>query len=159
MASARAVAARTRDESAFDRARKGLFEEGISCSRMMLDPARPGVEDLLDQIISGVRSACTYAGARIVEELHDGRWSGCSPARATTRVGRCRRAGEHLAVYALWDDDRAGPAAGRPGRRASPSGSTCSSGSCLVTEWLLLLARRGADDRHRESSSPPSSPW
>ena len=64
MASARAVAARSRDEVAFDRARKGLFEEGISSSRMMLDPARPGVEDLLDQITSGVRSACTYVGAR-----------------------------------------------------------------------------------------------
>ncbi|HEX8495989.1 MAG TPA: GuaB1 family IMP dehydrogenase-related protein, partial [Actinomycetales bacterium] len=48
MASARAVAARTREESAFDRARKGLFEEGISSSRMMLDLQRPGVEDLLD---------------------------------------------------------------------------------------------------------------
>ncbi len=71
MASARAVAARTRDESAFDRARKGLFEEGISSSRMMLDPRRPGVEDLLDQITSGVRSACTYVGARTLEELHE----------------------------------------------------------------------------------------
>jgi IMP dehydrogenase len=71
MASARAVAARTRDDSAFDRARKGLFEEGISSSRMMLDPARPGVEDLLDEITSGVRSACTYVGARTLGELAD----------------------------------------------------------------------------------------
>jgi len=71
MASARAVAARNREESAFDRARKGLFEEGISSSRMMLDPERPGVEDLLDQITSGVRSACTYVGARSLEELHE----------------------------------------------------------------------------------------
>lgn len=71
MASARAVAARTRDDSAFDRARKGLFEEGISSSRMFLDPARPGVEDLLDQITAGVRSACTYLGARTLEELHE----------------------------------------------------------------------------------------
>ena len=47
---------------AFDRARKGLYEEGISSSRMFLDPARPGVEDLIDEICSGVRSACTYAG-------------------------------------------------------------------------------------------------
>jgi IMP dehydrogenase len=69
MASARAVAAR-RDDSAFDRARKGLFEEGISSSRMMLDPARPGVEDLLDHITSGVRSACTYVGARTLTEFH-----------------------------------------------------------------------------------------
>jgi IMP dehydrogenase len=70
MASARAVAGRTATESAYDRAKKGLYEEGISSSRMYLDPARPGVEDLIDQICSGVRSACTYAGARTLEELH-----------------------------------------------------------------------------------------
>ena len=71
MASARAVANRTSAESAFDRARKGLYEEGISSSRMYLDPARPGVEDLVDQICSGVRSACTYAGAASLAELHE----------------------------------------------------------------------------------------
>jgi IMP dehydrogenase len=71
MASKRAVSARTRDESTFDRARKGLFEEGISSSRQLLDPVRPGVEDVLDEICSGVRSACTYTGARTLDELHD----------------------------------------------------------------------------------------
>ena len=69
MASARAVAARTKAGSAFERARKALYEEGISSSRMFLDPARPGVEDLLDQITSGLRSACTYAGASNLAEL------------------------------------------------------------------------------------------
>jgi len=71
MASARAVRARTRNQSAFDRARASLFEEGISSSRMYLDPARPGVEDLLDFIVSGVRSSCTYAGARSLAEFAD----------------------------------------------------------------------------------------
>ncbi|WP_431953013.1 GuaB1 family IMP dehydrogenase-related protein [Actinacidiphila sp. bgisy167] len=71
MASARAVANRTSEESAYDRARKGLFEEGISTSRMFLDPARPGVEDLIDSIIAGVRSACTYAGAADLGEFAD----------------------------------------------------------------------------------------
>jgi IMP dehydrogenase len=70
MASKRAVTARTRADSTFDRARKALFEEGISHSRMLLDPLRPGVEDLLDEICAGVRSACTYAGARTPDELH-----------------------------------------------------------------------------------------
>ena len=69
MASARAVAARTSSEDAFERARKSLFEEGISTSRMYLDPARPGVEDVIDEIIAGLRSACTYAGARSIEEF------------------------------------------------------------------------------------------
>ncbi|WP_264915947.1 GuaB1 family IMP dehydrogenase-related protein, partial [Mycobacterium kiyosense] len=59
MASKRAVAARTGADSPFDRARKALFEEGISTSRMGLDPDRGGVEDLIDHITSGVRSTCT----------------------------------------------------------------------------------------------------
>jgi IMP dehydrogenase len=69
MASARAVRNRTAEESAYDRARKGLFEEGISTSRMFFDPARPGVEDLIDSIIAGLRSSCTYAGASSLEEF------------------------------------------------------------------------------------------
>jgi IMP dehydrogenase len=71
MASARAVANRTSTETSFDRARKGLYAEGISSSRMYLEPDRPGVEDLIDEICSGVRSAATYAGARSLAELHE----------------------------------------------------------------------------------------
>ncbi len=71
MASSRAVSGRTRDESGFERARKSLFEEGISASKMYLDPEMPGVEDILDTIIAGVRSSCTYAGASTIDELHD----------------------------------------------------------------------------------------
>jgi IMP dehydrogenase len=69
MASARAVRGRTEGDSAFDRERKGLFEEGISTARMYLDPELPGVEDLLDRIVAGLRSACTYAGARTLDEF------------------------------------------------------------------------------------------
>ncbi len=71
MASNRAVKARTKDDDAFERARKELFEEGISTSRMYVDPERPGVEDILDQVVAGVRSACTYAGAANLTEFHD----------------------------------------------------------------------------------------
>ena len=71
MASARAVAARTASEDAFDRARKSLFEEGISSSRMYINPARPGVEDLIDEIIAGLRSSCTYSGAANLVELNE----------------------------------------------------------------------------------------
>lgn len=77
MASARAVRSRTREQAFFERARASLFEEGISSSRMYLDPARPGVEDLIDLIVSGVRSSCTYAGARTLRDFH---------ARATVGV-------------------------------------------------------------------------
>ncbi|MBD8607008.1 GuaB1 family IMP dehydrogenase-related protein [Aeromicrobium fastidiosum] len=71
MASARAVSNRTRDAAGFERARMALFEEGISTGRMFLDPDRPGVEDLVDSIVAGVRSSATYAGARSVAEFHD----------------------------------------------------------------------------------------
>ncbi len=71
MASARAVRLRAAADSPFERARKELFEEGISSSRMYLDPHRPGVEDLLDAITAGLRSACTYAGAASPDGLHD----------------------------------------------------------------------------------------
>ncbi|WP_427018538.1 GuaB1 family IMP dehydrogenase-related protein [Pseudarthrobacter sp. P1] len=71
MASARAVQNRTRGEDAFDRERKGLFEEGISSSVMYLDPARPGVEDLLDMITAGLRSSMAYAGASTLAEFRE----------------------------------------------------------------------------------------
>ncbi|NBU36628.1 MAG: GuaB1 family IMP dehydrogenase-related protein [Actinobacteria bacterium] len=71
MASNRAVRNRTRTESAFERAKKELFEEGISTSRMYLDPIRPGVEDIIDQIVAGLRSSCTYAGAATIDEFRE----------------------------------------------------------------------------------------
>jgi IMP dehydrogenase len=71
MASKRAVSHRTAHEDAFARARKGLFEEGISTSRMYLAEGRGGVEDLLDEITAGVRSSCTYAGASSAEEFRE----------------------------------------------------------------------------------------
>lgn len=71
MASNRAVRNRTRTETPFERARKELFEEGISTSRMYLDAERPGVEDILDQVVAGVQSSCTYAGAATIPEFHE----------------------------------------------------------------------------------------
>lgn len=71
MASARAVERRTAGDDPLERARRQFFEEGISSARMYLDPQRPGVEDLVDAITAGVRSACSYAGARTLEQFHD----------------------------------------------------------------------------------------
>ncbi|GAA1150440.1 MULTISPECIES: GuaB1 family IMP dehydrogenase-related protein [Streptomyces violaceusniger group] len=94
MASARAVRNRTSEESAYERARKGLFEEGISTSRMFLDPARPGVEDLIDSIVAGVRSSCTYAGAGSLEEFHE---------RAVVGVQSAAGYAEGKPLHASWD--------------------------------------------------------
>ncbi|WP_324012095.1 GuaB1 family IMP dehydrogenase-related protein [Microbacterium sp. JZ37] len=71
MASTKAVQERFGRLDAYERARKELFAEGISSSRIYLDPLRPSVEDLVDMITSGVRSSFTYAGAATVAEFHD----------------------------------------------------------------------------------------
>jgi IMP dehydrogenase len=71
MASSRAVRNRTASDTAYERARKAMFEEGISSARMFIDPARPSVEDVIDQIVAGVRSSFTYAGARTLPEFAD----------------------------------------------------------------------------------------
>jgi len=71
MASTKAVHERFGRLDPYELARKELFAEGISSSRIYLDPLRPGLEDLLDMITSGVRSSFTYAGAATVPEFRD----------------------------------------------------------------------------------------
>ncbi|MGW9587414.1 GMP reductase [Microbacterium sp. NPDC055455] len=71
MASTKAVHERFGRLDPYELARKELFAEGISSSRIYLDPLRPGLEDLLDMITSGVRSSFTYAGAATVAQFHD----------------------------------------------------------------------------------------
>ena len=71
MASTKAVQQRFERLDPYELARKTLFAEGISSSKIYLDPLRPSLEDLLDMITSGVRSSFTYAGAATVPEFHD----------------------------------------------------------------------------------------
>jgi IMP dehydrogenase len=71
MASTKAVQERFGRLDAYELARKTLFAEGISSSRIYLDPLRPSIEDLLDMVTSGVRSSFTYAGASSLAEFHD----------------------------------------------------------------------------------------
>ncbi len=93
MASAVAVSRRTADESAYERARKALFEEGISSAKMYLDPRRPGVEDILDEIVAGLRSAFAYAGAADLAEFQQ---------RAVVGVQTAAGHQEGLPHYASW---------------------------------------------------------
>jgi IMP dehydrogenase len=93
MASKRAVTRRTAEESAYERARKALFEEGVSTSRMYLDPGHPGAEDILDTIIAGLRSACTYAGAGNLAEFYE---------RATIGVQSAAGYAEGKPLHASW---------------------------------------------------------
>lgn len=71
MASTKAVHDRFGRLDPYELARKELFAEGISSSKIYLDPLRPGIEDLIDMITSGVRSSFTYAGASTVAEFHE----------------------------------------------------------------------------------------
>jgi GMP reductase len=71
MASTKAVHDRFGNLDPYELARKTLFAEGISSSRIQLDPQRPSVEDLIDMITSGVRSSFSYAGARSLAEFRD----------------------------------------------------------------------------------------
>ena len=132
--------------AAFDRARKALFEEGISTSRMGLDPARGGVEDLLDHITSGVRSTCTYVGAATLAELHDEVVVGVQSAagfaeghplpdrmvRPSTRPRPANIGHSFIAAPSERDHVPQAPVDGRPAcgraavRRAPPSGADSS---------------------------------
>ena len=71
MASTKAVHDRFDRLDPYELARKTLFAEGISSSKIYLDPLRPSVEDLLDMITSGVRSSLTYAGASNLADFHE----------------------------------------------------------------------------------------
>jgi IMP dehydrogenase len=71
MASTKAVHDRFGRLDPYELARKELFAEGISSSKIYLDPLRPGLEDLIDMITSGVRSSFSYAGAASIAEFHD----------------------------------------------------------------------------------------
>jgi IMP dehydrogenase len=71
MASGRAVSDRTADRDPFERAKKGFFREGISTSRIYMREGQESAAGILVDMITGVQSAFTYAGARTVEELHE----------------------------------------------------------------------------------------
>lgn len=71
MASSKAVAGRFAKLSPLEQARKAIFSEGISDSKLYIDPLTPSAEDILDQITAGVRSAATYAGAGTLAEFRE----------------------------------------------------------------------------------------
>lgn len=63
MASARAVHERTANFDAFEKAKRAFFREGISTSRIYLREGRESVGEILIDVITGVQSSFTYAGA------------------------------------------------------------------------------------------------
>ena len=71
MASSRAVSQRVHSDSRYVRAVKEQFKEGISESRMYVNPQSPGVEDVIDNITAGLRSAFAYTGAFTISQFQD----------------------------------------------------------------------------------------
>lgn len=71
MASRRAVTNRADNIDPFEQSKKEFFEEGVSQSRMYLQPGRESVENIIDEISAGLRSACTYSGARSLSEFSE----------------------------------------------------------------------------------------
>ena len=112
MASARAVLNRTSADSAFERARKGLYEEGISSSRMYLDPARPGRRgphrpDLRRRPVGvHLRRGTVAGGVR-----RPGRRRLPVGGRLPRGSARCPPAGEDLAAHLLGRGEHLGLAA------------------------------------------------
>lgn len=71
MASGRAVSDRTADHDPFERAKKSFFREGISSSRIYIREGQESVGAILVEMITGVQSAFTYAGARTLSEFSE----------------------------------------------------------------------------------------
>ncbi len=71
MASARAVRDRAAALDAFERAKKAFFREGISTSRIYVRAGRESVGAILVDMISGLQSAFTYAGATTLPAFHE----------------------------------------------------------------------------------------
>lgn len=71
MASRRAVQNRNEQYNPYEQARKQYFEEGVSTSKLYLKPDQSSVEDLIDHITAGLRSSCTYTGAKTIKEFQE----------------------------------------------------------------------------------------
>ncbi len=145
MASARAVRLRSASDSAFERARKELFEEGISSARMYLDPVRPGVEDLIDMIVAGLRSSCSYAGARDLAEFGE---------RAVIGVQSASGYSEGMPVPTSWLSGRVEPADGGAVGGAAERLELVVPGCAQEPAELVLQRRRGATPLGQQHDRP-----
>ena len=70
MASKKAVVGRNNDKSAFEVAKKQIFREGISSSKIYLRQGMSSVGEVVDNFTTWLRSAMTYVWAKNLEELY-----------------------------------------------------------------------------------------
>lgn len=71
MASRKAVVGRNQNVSKFQLAQKQMFREGISTSKIYIKSGMESVGDVVDEFMTGLRSAMTYVGANTLQELTD----------------------------------------------------------------------------------------
>ncbi len=71
MASRKAVVGRNQKVSKFDLAKKQMFREWISSSKIYIRPWMESVWDVVDEFMTGLRSAMTYVGADNLQEFTD----------------------------------------------------------------------------------------
>lgn len=71
MASRKAVVGRNQKVSKFDLAKKQMFREWISSSKIYIRPWMESVGDIVDEFMTGLRSAMTYVGADNLQEFTD----------------------------------------------------------------------------------------
>ncbi|MBI2378430.1 MAG: GuaB1 family IMP dehydrogenase-related protein [Deltaproteobacteria bacterium] len=71
MASARAVLERSSKLSPYDQAKRSLFREGISTSKIYLRPGFESVGSILIDMLTGLSSSFTYVGAKKVAEFRE----------------------------------------------------------------------------------------
>lgn len=71
MASRKAVVWRNQNVSKFDLAKKQMFREGISSSKIYIKPGMESVGDVVDEFMTGLRSSMTYVGANNLQEFTD----------------------------------------------------------------------------------------
>lgn len=71
MASRKAVWLRNADLSNFEQAKKALFKEWISTSKIYIKEGREWVGDIVDEFITGLRSAMTYVWAYDLPNFHE----------------------------------------------------------------------------------------
>ena len=69
MASRKAVSERNHNLSKFQQAQKQMFREWISTSKIYVKPGMESVGDIVDEFMSGLRSAMTYVGAKNLAEF------------------------------------------------------------------------------------------
>jgi len=70
MASRKAVLWRNQWLSKFQQAQKQMFREGISSSKIYVKPGMESVGDIVDEFMSGLRSAMTYVWAKNLQEFN-----------------------------------------------------------------------------------------